>query len=88
MSNTSKSKTKTKTKTKPKKIYYTKIYDHAGRPPLPPKKRRNKKLSIRFTADELKEIEVAAHDRMVAEAAREILLDSARRNKFRIKKSA
>ncbi|MDR0611225.1 MAG: hypothetical protein LBG58_14030 [Planctomycetaceae bacterium] len=52
---------------------------HAGRPPLPKNKRRDQQISVRLSIDELKELEVAVHDQIVAEAAREILLEAAKR---------
>jgi hypothetical protein len=79
MSNTSK-KTMTTTKTTQRKP--------AGRPPLPLNQRRNNQISIRLSIDELKELEVAVHDQIVAEAAREMLLECAKRRNKKSKKSA
>jgi hypothetical protein len=73
-------KTKTNKRKRPK----------LGRPPLPKNQKRNKQIMLRFSSDELKEIEVAIHDQIVAEAAREMILESAKRRAKRqeAKKSA
>jgi hypothetical protein len=70
--------TLTKPKTKTPKRHSVVLKNKGGRPPLPPKQRRNQFYSVRLTLDEVDRLSEPLCRKLVAEDVRELALEAAK----------